>query len=399
LLVWGLAGVAFLLMPLYFINYQKITARSAGIMPSARTCLEFLSSGFGQEAGYGGLDRLTAAWPAFLEYCASGAIGYPFSDRPEQPVAPVLGAGLVLLALASTIRLARVWYQQPRERLRALGLFCFLGAMALFALGIGKARSGFGPGAGYEARYAPLAMPLLCGLYFVWEVYGGPVSRRIAQTCLVVPLVLLWPLNAMELLRYGKEHRATLEVVERDVRNGKPAREVAIIYAKNLNDQFKRNRLAAYMNLLRRAGIGPFRHLGEGPDVADPEEAAEERRKQLLARDIRKVVQAELPADAMVLVVSSNDRNLLELGGQREGWHFPHIEGGTASAGPPDTGAEAIAQLESLRQQGAQFLLFPEPAFWWLDKNEGYPEFQQHLEKHYRKVVGGKDTCIIFDLR
>jgi hypothetical protein len=273
--------------------------------------------------------------------------------------------------------------------------------MASLALGIGMARSGYGPGAGYETRYVPLAMPLLCGLYFVWETYGGPVSRRVAQTCLVAPLVLLWPLNSVQLVCYGEKHRATLEAVERDVRDGKTAAEVVKSHAEDLNDQYKRNRLVAYMNMLRRAGIGPFRHLGEGPDLVDAKEAANERWHRQLARDIRQVVQTALPRDAKVVVVSENVDALLELGEQREGWHFPHVPGGTAHGDNPQDSAAAIAQLEGLREEGAQFLLFPEPARWWLEEN-GYKEFQQYLNRHFRCVVDWKGTesvCIIFNLR
>jgi hypothetical protein len=60
---------------------------------------------------------------------------------------------------------------------------------------------------------------------------------------------------------------------------------------------------------------------------------------------------------------------------------------------------EAIAQLEGLRAKGAQYLLFPQSAFWWI---EHYPEFARHLESRYRLIVCRKDTedaCMIFDLR
>jgi hypothetical protein len=59
---------------------------------------------------------------------------------------------------------------------------------------------------------------------------------------------------------------------------------------------------------------------------------------------------------------------------------------------------EAIAQLEGLRAKGAQYLLFPQTAFWWI---EHYPEFARHLESRYRLIARRKDTddaCMIFDL-
>jgi glycosyltransferase involved in cell wall biosynthesis len=65
----------------------------------------------------------------------------------------------------------------------------------------------------------------------------------------------------------------------------------------------------------------------------------------------------------------------------------------------PLDSSEAITGLETLREKGAEFLLFPRTAFWWL---EHYPEFKLHLEKHYRITADAKatdDSCIIFDLR
>jgi glycosyltransferase involved in cell wall biosynthesis len=65
----------------------------------------------------------------------------------------------------------------------------------------------------------------------------------------------------------------------------------------------------------------------------------------------------------------------------------------------PHGSYEAIAQLEGLRVKGAQYLLFPQTAFWWI---EHYPEFARHLESRYHLIVPPKDAedaCIIFDLR
>jgi hypothetical protein len=402
LLVWGLAAAALFMVPLYFIDYQKTTPRSAGLPASLRTSFQFLSCSFGQAAAYATPDRIISAWPALLGSIFGHAAWYPFGDYRDDPVAPVLGFGLVILALVSTGLLARVWYQKPWERARALGLFMFLGTTGCLAVGIGVARSGFGPGAGYETRYVPLAMPVLWGLFFIWELYGARVGRLVVGACLLIPLLLLWPLNVMELIQYGARHRKKLDAVEGEVRAGKSAVEVVTRYGKFLNDQYKPNKLAAYVNMLRRAAIGPFRHLSDGPDVVNPDEENEFLHQQWLANEIRKVVQAKLPADAKVVVISENVNELLKLGEQRQGWHFPHVKGGTAHGDNPKDSAETIAQLEALRKEGGQFLLIPECAFWWLDEPGLYKEFNEYLDKHYPQVVSRKetkDTCVIFDLR
>jgi glycosyltransferase involved in cell wall biosynthesis len=62
----------------------------------------------------------------------------------------------------------------------------------------------------------------------------------------------------------------------------------------------------------------------------------------------------------------------------------------------PADSDEAVERLEGLRAKGADFLLFPCTAFWWLDH---YQKFREHLDAHYPVVVRDENTCIIFDLR
>ena len=111
-------------------------------------------------------------------------------------------------------------------------------------------------------------------------------------------------------------------------------------------------------------------------------------------RRIRETVRSALPRDATVVVVSKGDQGLLDLYGRR-GWHFPQASSGEYLWYYPPDGPSVIAQLETLRIKGAQYLLFPEPAFWWLDR---YPEFSSHLYNHYPVVVEDEKACVIFAL-
>lgn len=111
-----------------------------------------------------------------------------------------------------------------------------------------------------------------------------------------------------------------------------------------------------------------------------------------LVERVRGEVDDLLPADARVLVVSRGDRELVRLG-EREAAHFPQAEdGGYAGHHPADSEA-AIAELEALRGDGAEYLLLPPPSFWWL---EHYRRFASHLGR-YRTLGAGE--CAIFDLR
>jgi GT2 family glycosyltransferase len=89
-----------------------------------------------------------------------------------------------------------------------------------------------------------------------------------------------------------------------------------------------------------------------------------------LIERIREVVDRELPPDATVLVVSSGDDELLKLGANRRGWHFPQIEDGTYAGCHPAGSADAIAHLEALRSRGADYILFPATSGWWLEYYE-----------------------------
>jgi len=61
----------------------------------------------------------------------------------------------------------------------------------------------------------------------------------------------------------------------------------------------------------------------------------------------------------------------------------------------PADSEEAWRSLESVKANGAQYLVIPARSFWWLDD---YQEFRQHVEAHYRAVVRDDNTCIIFRL-
>jgi GT2 family glycosyltransferase len=95
-----------------------------------------------------------------------------------------------------------------------------------------------------------------------------------------------------------------------------------------------------------------------------------------LIERVREVVDRELPTDATVLVVSNGDDELLKLGANRHGWHFPQMQDGTYAGYHPGDSSEAIAHLSDLSKRGAQYVLLPQTAYWWFDF---YPAFLRHL--------------------
>lgn len=110
-------------------------------------------------------------------------------------------------------------------------------------------------------------------------------------------------------------------------------------------------------------------------------------------RRVREAVRKVLPPDATVIVVTKGDEDLLDLYGRRA-WHFPQSADGEYPWYYPSDGPAVIAHLEALRVQGGHYLLFPEPALWWLEQ---YPRFSEHLHRHYR-VMLRDEACVIFAL-
>ena len=115
---------------------------------------------------------------------------------------------------------------------------------------------------------------------------------------------------------------------------------------------------------------------------------------EFLLERIRDVANRILPAQAAVLVVSKGDDQLLKLGDCRAR-HFPETnEGVYAGYHPKDSGG-AIAALENMRDRGAQFLLIPRSAFWWITH---YHEFALHLDRRYSVIFRDEEIAVIYAL-
>jgi GT2 family glycosyltransferase len=111
-----------------------------------------------------------------------------------------------------------------------------------------------------------------------------------------------------------------------------------------------------------------------------------------LVERVRKAVEETVPGDAGVLVVSRGDRALVALGARPAG-HFPQDPEGRYVGHHPRDSEEAIAELERLREAGADYLVLPSTAYWWLDHYRG---FADHLHDHY--PAADRDACTIFEL-
>jgi hypothetical protein len=114
-----------------------------------------------------------------------------------------------------------------------------------------------------------------------------------------------------------------------------------------------------------------------------------------LVHRIREVADTLLPTESKVLVVSRGGEELRRLG-EREAWHFPQNRDGIYAGHHPRDSQEAIEHLEELRGRGADYMLFPSTALWWLNH---YSQFSQHLRERYWEVFRDDSVCLIYALR
>ena len=110
---------------------------------------------------------------------------------------------------------------------------------------------------------------------------------------------------------------------------------------------------------------------------------------------IRAFINTVLPSTARVLVISKGDDDLLRLDG-RQASHFPQDENGGYAWHHPAASDDAIAELETHRSKGAEYLLIPAASFWWLTF---YEEFARHLATTCRRVSHQSAACVLYNLQ
>src|SRR5439155_11071062 len=104
----------------------------------------------------------------------------------------------------------------------------------------------------------------------------------------------------------------------------------------------------------------------------------------------REAIRQLIPPDAPFILV--DDEQLRSSLGMENALPFLEKEG-TYWGAPEDDGT-AIGELERMRQNGAQFVIFIWSTFWWL---EHYQELQQHLQSRY-SCVQKDENLIAFNL-
>jgi hypothetical protein len=242
--VFALLGVLF--VGLYFLGYHKVPYHPSTYRPLSvcRTAVQFITMGFGP-----------------------GVVGLGFDRRLPMPLWEIVCAAVAVLFVLTGWRLVRTWRTQPNECARAAGIVLYLAAMLSLALGIGLGRNGF------ETRYVTLSVPALCAVYLAWSIYGSLHMQRVVRAALfVTSAIVLFPNIGWGLL-YARDLRSHLAAFEKDMLTGMPPYQLIQRHARYLH--LHHTVLMDYMPMLRRAGVGSFRYLGDDPLFREIRLAAE----------------------------------------------------------------------------------------------------------------------------
>jgi ATP-binding cassette subfamily B protein len=124
-----------------------------------------------------------------------------------------------------------------------------------------------------------------------------------------------------------------------------------------------------------------------------PHDRREEPEYEALKDRLRAAIREHVPEGATVLVASRGDDALLGLDGH-DAWHFPRLDDGTFAGSYPEDDQQAIAQLERLREEGAEYFVLPATSLWWLERYDG---FRRHLER-YPRSSEATETGVIYEL-
>lgn len=133
---------------------------------------------------------------------------------------------------------------------------------------------------------------------------------------------------------------------------------------------------------------------------------AAQRQRQLLAGFLPMLLETEweqrlqreqqladlLPPHTAGVIVVRDDRRRLALPSLRQ---WPFLERDGHWNGNPQDDAQAITELERLREEGATAIVFLESAVWQL---EHYAGFRQHLLRRY-KLLWEQGDLVLFDLQ
>ena len=165
---------------------------------------------------------------------------------------------LVVLTVAL---LLRCLFTRSSERDRIVGLLLFFAALVTLAFAVGFGRGG--REGNRDGHYSTLALPILCVVYFAWEMYGSRPASRLVEMCLFCVMCAAFILNGPP-GRYLGGPNAVAAEIQRDVLAGMSPcgmaeRHLLVFWWPDTQEG--RRSVADGLAILGRAGVAPFRSL------------------------------------------------------------------------------------------------------------------------------------------
>jgi hypothetical protein len=232
LIVWVLAALAIVLVPIYFIDLKTSVPQSFQLLRSLKTMVTFVAHGLGPAA------------PALRPWSYAIVFGVFLS-----------AATVLILALRN---------REVPIRSQCFAMLMFLVAFSGLAFAVGVAR----PGGTFPPRYFLYAVPAWWWAYFVFDIYGRAWTRRLALTGLLSLAIVASGVGFRVGLEYAKDRDAQLTTFESDLRKGMPPSQLVARHQRTLlpfpedGGAFFHDGLTASFSELRRRHIGVFKSLG-----------------------------------------------------------------------------------------------------------------------------------------
>lgn len=174
-----------------------------------------------------------------------------------------LGALLCTLVAACLVLIGRsIMRRGSTDRLRDLGLLAFLSSCLLLGVAVAWGRAPWGPECLFLARYTTMAVPLLCGVYIVWELKGPERLRAVVRSGLFLLALWLVPQNASLGHQVARESSTIRRALERDLRVETP---VYLLVKRNPGLFPFHDMMQDFLIAMRRAGFPAYAKVLENP--------------------------------------------------------------------------------------------------------------------------------------
>jgi len=229
------AALALSVVGLYFVGFHRISFSPAGY-------------------------QSTGLWDFLRGVTIFLAMNFGVAARPLwRGLGPLLGG---LVVVCGVCLIAGIRRNRSAERAREFGLLAFLAGCLMLALALAWGRASWGPESILQCRYTSMAVPLLCGIYFIWETNGPARVRSLGRGGLFILVLALVPLNWSLGNAIAIETNGWRRSLDRDLQSQMP---VYLLVKRNDRLFPFHDIMQNYLLSLHRAGFRSYRNVGENP--------------------------------------------------------------------------------------------------------------------------------------